>query len=371
MNERDALLALNAVPGIGTRPVRKLLEHYGSAEKIFSLSQDDLIAGGIVTPAVAGHICSFPREQFLREEGRFLDRHGIQVVTCRDDDYPRNLSEIADAPVVLYVKGCLPKNIALSIAVVGSRGASFYGMSVAEQFASRLAELKVNIVSGMARGVDTAAHRGALKAKGSTTAVLGCGLNHIYPQENEKLFYEIASSGAVVSEFPMAALPLPYNFPRRNRVISGLSRGVIVVEAAEKSGALITADFALEQGREVYAIPGMVDSPTSQGVHNLIKQGAKLVTCIEDILEDLCPQLAAEKPPAEPCLPPPAPEMPSSGLSDEERRLLGYMTDHPMHIDQLQERYGAPIGSMTRVLLGLELKHLIRQLPGKLFVRKA
>jgi DNA processing protein len=370
MTESEALLVLNAVTGIGNARIRALLEHYGCAASVLSLKAKDPALDSILSSKVADNMFSFSKDRFLDQERRLMEEHGVRVITFKDEDYPQSLQKIPDAPAVIYVKGCLPGNLPLSVALVGSRRASVYGISVAQQFAFRLAEVGVVVISGMARGIDTAAHRGALRARGKTVAVLGCGLNHTYPPENGKLMDEIVESGAVVSEFPMDALPLPHNFPRRNRIISGLAQGVIVVEAAEKSGALITADFALEQGREVYAVPGKVDSPTSRGVNGLIKQGAKLVTCVDDILEDLLPQWRADLPP---CDHPQTEEKIQnegiSGLSEQEQIVYQHITDRPVHVDHLSQRCGVDISSMTSVLLRLELKHLVKQLPGRQFVR--
>lgn len=370
MSESDALLILNAVPGIGNANIRKLLEYYGSAQKILSLTENDLVADQVVSSKFAETIVQFPREQFLAKELTLIAKQGVRILTSNDEEYPLSLRAIADAPVVLYVRGRLPDNPSLAMAVVGSRQASLYGITIAEQFAARLAEVGLTVVSGMAKGIDAAAHRGALRMNGNTIAVLGCGLNHVYPLENTKLYEEVAVKGAVVSEFPMDMPPLPHNFPRRNRIISGLSLGVVVVEAAAKSGALITADFALEQGREVYAVPGKVDSPTSQGVHNLIKQGAKLVCSIDDILEDLQPLLLAGlnrkdgKPDSVP-----AQEISTKTLSEAELLVYNAISDRPVHIDELMGRCNTDALRMTAVLSQLELKHLVKQLPGKLFVR--
>ena len=377
MTEIDALITLNAVPGAGNANIRKLLEYYGSATKALSLTENDLAADQVVSAKLAAAIARFPKEQFLAKERALIAEHGVRVLTSNDEEYPASLRAIADSPIVLYVKGRLPENLSLSLAVVGSRGASLYGNSIAEQWSARLAEVGFTIVSGMARGIDTAAHTGALKAHGRTVAVLGCGFTHIYPPENKKLSDRIAVHGAIVSEFAMETLPMPYNFPRRNRIISGLSLGVVVVEAAAKSGALITADFALEQGREVYAVPGKVDSPTSKGVHGLIKQGAKLVSCVEDILEDIHPQLLQEAhgnvvptgttgTPGTPTIKEP---VVVESLSVSEQRVYGFISDRPIHIDQLIDRCGTDALRVTVVLSCLELKHLIKQLPGKLFVR--
>lgn len=383
MNERDAFLILNAVPEIGNASIAKLLRRYGSAVEVLSLTETDLAIDPVLPLNVARNIPHFPKDKFLKSEYNLMDVKKVRFLTCLDDDYPEALRQIADAPVVLYVKGDLPLDHALSMAVVGSRRASFYGQSISERFAVRLAELGFTIVSGMARGIDTAAHQGAIKAGGATIAVLGCGLSHIYPPENRKLMEEISLTGAVLSEFPMEKAPLAHNFPRRNRIISGLSLGVIVVEAAERSGALITADFALEQGREVFAVPGKIDHPASRGVHNLIQQGAKLVTCVDDVLQDIQPRVSAylNDHPSRLSEAQPSstteqwePDDRSPGnqlrrLSTEEELIIRHITDRPVHIDELTRHCGPTVPVMS-VLLQLELKHLVKQLPGKLFVNR-
>lgn len=401
MTELEALLILNAVPGIGNVTIRKILDHYGSAAKVLSLSDTELISDQIIPEKIIHSISSFPKDDFLKNELQLMAQKQVHVITFRDNEYPPPLNEIPDAPVLLYVHGRIPENIFLSMAIVGSRRASLYGLSVAEQFAGRLAELGFTIVSGMARGIDTAAHQGALKAHGATVAVLGCGLAHVYPPENEGLMEKIAASGAVVSEFPVQTLPFAHNFPRRNRIISGLSLGVLIAEAAEKSGALITADCALEQGKEVFAVPGKIDSPTSRGVHHLIKQGAKLIVCVEDILEELKPHLLShlkrnDVPAAEEeqkaddkllmlrlrsasTLSPSTPlgmvskqsasNHEVEGLTEQERFIYEQMGDRPVHIDELTHRCGLTTPLTTAVLMQMELKRLIRQLPGKWFTR--
>ena len=252
-----------------------------------------------------------------------------------------------------------------SIAVVGPRLASMYGLSVAEKFSSQLSEAGITIVSGLAKGVDTSAHRGALKAKGKTVAVLGCGLAEMYPPENARLAQEIAQNGAVVSEFPMTMPPIKYNFPQRNRIISGLSLGVIVAEASHKSGALITSRFALEQGREVFAVPGKVDNPNAAGVNNLIKQGAKLIMSVEDVLEELVVHL---KPYTMKSVPTEA-EAPAAlkSLTEEEREVSLCLGKQPSHIDQIASACGRSMDWLGSKLLSLELKGIVKQLPGKFF----
>ncbi len=358
-------MLLNAVSGLGNAGIRKLLNRYGSAEKIWSLSEADFFENPLISSKAITNILDFPKDKFLKAEYNQIRKAQAKIVTFLDGDYPDLLRSIPDAPVVLYAKGQWPLQGALPVAIVGSRRASLYGMEISGKFAVRLAELGFTVVSGMARGIDAAAHRGALRAKGTTVAVLGSGLTNVYPPENRDLFDEISGSGAVISEFSMETPPVPYNFPRRNRIISGLSLGVIVVEAAERSGALITADFALEQGREVFAVPGKIDQLSSFGAHNLIKQGAKLVTCVEDILEEMQPQISSSLKVGEANKN--AGRVPAD-LSEPERRVYGHITDRPVHIDELTAHCGSCVPVMS-VLLQLELKHLVKQLPGKLFVR--
>ncbi len=381
MTELEALLILNAVNGIGNIGIKKALKHYGRAVKIVSLNKKELEASKIFTQKAIDELLNFQKDRFLKEEFDIVLRDKIDIIAFFDNNFPTSLAEIPDSPVVLYVKGIKGwSNNNLSIAIVGSRRASMYGISVAMSFASRLAELGINVVSGMARGIDSSAHRGALRANGRTTAVLGCGLSHIYPPENRRLFEEIIGYGAVISEFPMKTRPFAYNFPRRNRIISGLSLGVIVVEAALKSGALITADFALEQGREVFAVPGKVDNPYAKGTNHLIQQGAKLVTCIEDILNELEPQLRAyikkesnhnykykaanvESERKDPFF--------LNDLTREEQKVYSCLPSQVgTHIDMLVDKCSLPLPLVSSILLKLEMKGIVKQLPGKIFVRQ-
>ncbi|MBU0468835.1 MAG: DNA-processing protein DprA [Candidatus Omnitrophica bacterium] len=365
MNENDALLILNAVDGIGNAYIKKLIAFYGSAMKVLSLSEAALSEGRIVPSKAAANILKFPKDKFLKSEYNLINKKRVRIITALDSDYPSSLREIPDAPFVLYVKGNIPED-RLALGFVGSRKASIYGMNIAENFALRFAELGITIVSGMARGIDTASHRGALKAKGKTVAALGCGLSNVYPPENKKLLEEISENGAVVSEFPMETQPLPHNFPRRNRIISGLSLGVIVVEAAQRSGALITADFALEQGKEVYAVPGKVDSPTSKGVNNLIKQGAKLVTCIEDVLEDLSLQLSDCLKDAEELQGRDSnPRTTREDLDPEIKMILDFIGSRAVQIDEIVDKLEIDVKRLAVVLFQMEVKRLIKQLPGK------
>ncbi len=270
---------------IGSIRLGKLLKYFGQPENILKAPVEKLMAVSGIGREIASKICSLKKED-LDKELALAKKLALRIMTYEDEGYPENLKNIYDPPIVLYVKGELKAEDKFSLGIVGSRRASYYGLNSAEKFAYELSEKGFTIVSGMARGIDTYAHKGALKANGRTIAIMGSGFSHIYPPENKKLAEKIAECGAVISEFPCDAKPLPQNFPQRNRVISGLSLGLLVVEAARNSGALITADFALEQGREVFALPGKVDSNTSFGTNGLIKQGAKLVSGVDDIVEE-------------------------------------------------------------------------------------
>ena len=362
MTNKEALLVLNAVCGLGPVRVKNLIGTLGSAAAVLAASREELLRVPEIPEHVVANILHFPQDKFLAHEYELLLRHRIEVLTIEDNRYPAGLREIYDAPVVLYVKGDIQAFEHFAVAMVGSRRASLYGLGVAKKFAFDLAQLGISVVSGMARGIDTAAHEGALQAQGVTIAVLGCGLEHVYPSENAKLSEAIAQHGAVVSEFPMTTPPASFNFPRRNRIISGLSRGVVVVEAALKSGALITSDFALEHGREVFAVPGQVNALAAQGTNQLIKQGAKLVTSVEDILEDLAPQLLCERPSAQKN---DLSAGSSPSLKEDEQALWALLGDDPLDLDELLGRSGLGAAKASSVLLNLEFRKLIRQLPGQ------
>ncbi len=366
MNKLDALLILNAIPGLGPSRIRQLIEHLGSPEAVVAAGREGLLGIPNVGEHTLQNILHFSKDKFLLHEHNLLREQDVCVVTMDDERYPEVLREIPDAPTVLYVKGNWSVLKDPSVAIVGSRHASLYGLGIARKFAMELAQSGLTIVSGLARGIDTAAHEGALKANGVTVAVLGCGLSHVYPLENKKLSQAIAEGGAVISEFPMETPPASFNFPRRNRIISGLSKGVVVVEAALKSGALITSDFALEQGRDVFAVPGRVGELGSEGANRLIKQGAKLTTSVEDILEELALELQEYR------------QVPSASKNDgasnvdltsEERVVCASVDDEPIHLDELVEKTGLTVTQAALALFQLELKKLVRQLPGQKYHR--
>jgi DNA processing protein len=374
LTPREGLILLNVVPGLGPLHQHRLLSAFGSPEAVWTAEAEVLRRAGGITREAAGRIvtCCRDSDRLLAEELRRAEEAQARIVTLEDAGYPERLRTIADPPLALYVRGTLIVEDAVAVAIVGSRHASAYGLQCAMRLASDLAERGVTVISGLAVGVDGAAHRGALRARGRTLAVLGSGLSQLYPPEHRELAEEIIERGAVVSEFPMETRPWPVNFPRRNRIISGLSLGVIVVEAASRSGALITADCALEQGREVFAVPGPMGSVTSQGPHALLKQGARLVTSVEDIMEELAldpPTRLASASPARP-VPGRAPAETPMELSESARRVLSCVDGgESSDIDAIALRSGLAMPAVSSALLHLELKHLVRQLPGKRFVR--
>src|SRR5882724_10631859 len=370
-------IALNMTPGVGPRVTARLLEHFGSAEAIFDAPRRDLALLRLPPETIE---CLASRELHARAEAEIerVRKLGGDILVLDDGVYPTLLRETYDPPVVLYVKGawseCLERPC---VAIVGSRRCSTYGQNAALMLSRELARRGVTIISGLARGIDAAAHRGALEAGGRTVAVMGTGLDQIYPRDHNKLVDEIlASGGALVSEFPLATPPAPQNFPYRNRVISGLSLGVLLIEAAENSGSLITARLAMEQNREVWAVPGNITSRNSFGTNYLIKgAGAKLVQQWQDVVSEFPPELAAE------LLPPPSRKkqqtlvqqlaLAPGDLTDNESLVFQALsTDDTVHIDALAITTRLSLPDLTSALLGLEMRELIRQLPGKCFVRK-
>lgn len=372
-------IALNMTPGVGPRVSARLLEHFGSAEAIFDAPRRDL---GLLRLAPETIECIVNRELHDRAEAEIelVRKLGGDILVLDDGVYPALLRETYDPPVTLYVKGaweeCLDRPC---IAIVGSRRCSTYGQNAALMLSRELAQRGVAIISGLARGIDAAAHRGALEAGGRTVGVMGTGLDQIYPRDHRKLAQEILKhKGALVTQFPLGTPPVSENFPYRNRVISGLSLGVVVIEAAENSGSLITARLAMEQNREVFAVPGNITSRNSFGTNYLIKgAGAKLVQQWQDVVSELPADIAAQM------LPPPSGKKKRQGelldrlqtapadLNEHERLVLKLLDpDTPKQIDSLAETTGLSITQLTAALLTLEMRELIRALPGKCFVRK-
>ncbi|HEX8459114.1 MAG TPA: DNA-processing protein DprA [Pyrinomonadaceae bacterium] len=372
-------IALNMTPGVGPRAAARLLERFGSAEGVFAALRAELERLRLRPEAIESIVLRDRHAEAERELER-VRALGADVLILDDGTYPALLREIADPPLTLYVHGEWERALdAPCVAIVGSRRCSTYGQNVASMLARDLASRGVTIVSGLARGIDAAAHKGALEAGGRTVGVLGTGVDEVYPRDHKKLAGEIlARGGALVSQFPLGTPPIPENFPYRNRIISGLSLGVVLVEAAENSGSLITARLAMEQNREVYAVPGNVTSRNSFGTNYLIKgAGAKLVQAWQDVAAELPPEIAARLLPPEPLKKKsnagttrPETMLPAD-LSEGGRAVFGLLSaDEPTHIDALLGTSNLKVSDLNGVLLDLEMRDLVRQLPGKCFVRK-
>jgi DNA processing protein len=362
ISEREARWAIGLVPQLGGVALARLLEAFGSARGVWGAPRDRLLAVPGVGSPTAKALAEFPWIAALREDQRRTAQAGLTVVVWGDDDYPPLLGGIASPPPVLYLRGRLAPEDAVAVALVGARRATAYGQDVAKEMAGELARRGVTIVSGLARGIDGAAHWGAVEAGGRTLAVLGCGLDTVYPPEHATLARRVEQAGAILSEFPIGTPPVRLNFPRRNRIISGLSLGVVVVEAGVESGALITAHHALEQGREVFAVPGRVHARYSEGCHRLIKAGAKLAETWEDVLVELAPQLKRRQSSRKSAAPPPA-------LTTEELRVYDLLAQGSRHIDFLIAEAGLPGGRVASALVTLEMKGIVRQVGGKVFER--
>lgn len=385
--DRESLkywVALAAVEDVGCFNFRTLLAAFGSPQAVFSAPERMLKAVPGIGPAIADNIHSFSSWKTVEGHLDRAEKVGAEIIVLSDPRYPQNLLNIYDYPPFLYVRGSLlPDEI--GIALVGSRLSSVYGRFTTQNLARELAMKGITIVSGLARGIDSAAHQGALAAKGRTIAVLGTGIDMVYPPENEDLAAAIVKNGALVTEFPPGTPPNAPNFPARNRIISGISAGVVVVEAGAKSGSLITARIAAEQGRSVFAVPGEIGTAGSKGTNHLIKEGATLIEGVDDILEELSPQIAAyqsrekgDAAPAEPEIRPASddekesalPLPPEKTLSDEEKALFSLLSAGSLDMDALLEKSGMPAGVAQGALLTLELGGLIKRLPGKKFSLK-
>jgi DNA processing protein len=360
VTRKEAFVALNMVPRLGPVNLRRLLEVFGSPDRVLTASRRELSAIDGLGQDIVDSIVSWESSVDLQKEMISVKEFDAAILTLDDPEYPAQLREIHDPPTVLYVWGKLEPRDHHAIGVVGSRRTSYYGLECAKKISYQIAYSGLTVVSGLARGIDSAAHQGALAAKGRTVAVLGAGLKHLYPPENQALSEKIAASGALVTEFPMDTTPDRQTFPMRNRIISGWGFGLLVVEAGYNSGALISASQAAEQGRNLYAIPGPIDRPTSYGTNRLIQQGAKLVMSVEDILEDVqilfpkSPELAQSRPP---------------DLEGDLLRVYEAINSQETPIDEIIQRSTLNAGAATAALLQLEMRRLVKQLPGKHFVK--
>ena len=337
-------LALNKVEGLGPVKTKKLLEQYGSAKAICEALNCEI--------------------QDADEELKKIETLKVRAITAEDDAYPQNLKNIYDPPPILFVKGDLLRSDQKALAIVGTRRATRYGLETARKLAAQLSQLGITIISGLAIGIDTAAHEGALEAKGRTISVLGSGIDQVFPQRNRGLARKIEENGAMVSEFPLGQPPDTWTFPQRNRIISGLSLGVIMVEGHYDSGAMITAKLALEQGREVFAVPGNVELDQSKGPHWLIKQGAKLVESVDDVLEELniktVKKVESRTQSTE--------HRDYSNLSADEMKIVSVLSLEPKHLDAISAETKLSIPQVSSLLMVMEIKKIVRQLPGKTFI---
>jgi DNA processing protein len=366
MDSREAFVALNMIEHVGPVRARLLLEHFGDAPKSLAASKSALLRVRNIGDETAEAISNWEKTIDLAGELKRISDFGCHVLIQGDENYPAMLREIYDPPLVLYVKGELTAKDKNAVAMVGSRSTTHYGIETARKLAYQLAYVGVTVVSGGARGIDTAAHQGALAAKGRTVCVLGTGVNIVFPPENVELFGRIAENGAVITQFPFNRNGDKQSFAIRNRIIAGMTLGTVVVEADLHSGALITSNFATEYGRQVFAVPGRIDSPRSKGCHDLIKKGAKLCEGAEDILSEfeyLFP--GSNRPPS----PGETGVLPALELSANEQQVYDALDDEERSIDEVIRRSSLPSSAVSVALLGLEMKRAVKQLPGKLFVR--
>ena len=362
MEERDYILWINLLKTINVKIFYGLYDYFEDIKSVFHTSHDELLSCPIIDEKIILEIVTSKEECLLEKHVELLQKKQIKYMTIQDKEYPTILKNIHLPPPVIYYCGQVETSLFENcISIVGSRNASYYGIRMSEQIALDLAHSGITVVSGLARGIDSMAHIGALKGKGKTIAVLGNGLDIVYPKENKHLYKEITEKGLVMSEFPPGTQPIHYNFPRRNRIVSGLSLGTVVIEAASKSGSLITAKYALEQGREVYALPGNVNTPNSKGTNLLIKDGAKIVTSCKDILEDIFPMFSAKSKEKE--------EINPVDLNEDEKQILKYIKMGYWDADKLHQKMNLPINAIHYILTTLEIKNKIVIHKGSYFVK--
>jgi DNA processing protein len=360
MDERSTLIWLNSI-GIPSDKIARFIEYYGNAAEIHAIDGDELKSFGVFSEAQISSILDKKTINNLTDYMKKVRIKGAEIITSLDENYPRSLYEIEDRPIVLYVKGTLESKDMLSIGIVGSRKATSYGKWVCEKFSGELVQLGVTIVSGLALGIDTCAHKAALEIGGRTIAVLGSGIDIVYPPKNSGLYTDITNSGAIISEFPLGTPPLPYHFPMRNRIISGLTRGTVVIEAQEKSGSLITAHLAANQGKPVFAVPGNINSIYSKGTNLLIRDGARPLLEINDIIEEIAEfrMLAVGNKIS---------RLDEIELSETESKIVDLLKDGPMHCDILALRSGFDVSTVISTLTILEMKEVIMELSSRTYV---
>jgi DNA processing protein len=364
MDSREAHVALNLIDGVGPVRVRQLLEHFGEAPAILAASKAQLLQVRGIGEDTAEAISKWEQSVDLAGELKRIAEYGCRIVIQGDEEYPASLREIYDPPIVLYVKGAMSSKDKNAVAMVGSRQTTHYGVETARKLAYQLAYVGVTVVSGGARGIDTAAHQGAMSAKGRTICVLGTGPNVIFPPENKELFDRIVEHGAVITQFPFNRNGDRQSFAIRNRIVAGMTLGTVVVEANLTSGALITANFAVEYGRQVFAVPGPIDSPRSKGCHDLIKKGAKLCEGAEDIVTEFEYLFPTSNKPGST-----GAQLPGLTLTENEKLVFEALGADELFIDEIIVKTGLPASAVSVALLTLEMKKLVQQKPGKVFVR--
>lgn len=349
--EITTLLKLSTIKNLKETTLKSLISEFKPLNKVFNSSEQ---LNKLVEKEFFKKLQEAKKHNIDAELER-LKKENVEIITFEDENYPDNLKDLPDISPVLYIKGKIISNDSLSVAIVGSRRSTYYGKSIAEQFAADFASLGVTVVSGLARGIDTCAHKGTIDAAGRTIAVLGSGIDRIYPPENKELFYKISENGAVVSEFPLGTQPWAGNFPARNRLISGLSKAIVVIEASLKSGIFSTVEWALNQGKTIFAVPGNINSETSKGTNQLIKDGAIPATSSKDVLEYLGIETVSQQKEIK--------------LSEEEDKVFNTLDYEPIHIDKLSEILSSPVSEVLSILLNLELQGVVKQLPGRNFIK--
>lgn len=361
MKNSDVLIWLSSIDGVSNKTIDILEKKLGDLSYLWSMDTKELLSINDIKEELKHEIIKNRNDLYYENLFKKIDGNKIKIMTCYDENYPSSLRYINESPKVLYIKGQLLPEDETSIAIVGSRKSTSYGNWVAEKLSNELANIGICLISGMAKGIDTQVHLSALNNKGRTIAVLGCGVDVVYPSSNRELYDRIQDNGCIISEFPLGTQPLPYNFPQRNRIISGLSLGVVVVEATEKSGSLITAHHAMEQGKDVFAVPGNINSIFSKGTNLLIKDGAKLVMSVEDIIEEI------------PCLVEKYSklyrkvELDFSQFSDDESKIIKCIAEKPIHSDLIAYRTGISVVELNSLLTILEMKNIIKQLQGRIY----
>lgn len=360
MNNRDSLIWLNNITGVTNRTIEKLENYYESLENIWLSCDEEILSLKNISTKVKNEIIKCKNKSYYDKVIEEIENKDVKVITILDENYPKRLRDIYDCPKVLYIKGTMPEDDENILAIVGARKATIYGKWAASKIANDLLDRGITLISGMASGIDTEVHISAIKKNKKNIAVLGCGVDVIYPKSNKNVYSKIIENGCVISEFPLGTQPLRHNFPQRNRIISGLSLGVVVIEASEKSGSLITATHAAEQGKDVFALPGNINSIYSIGTNKLIKDGAKLVLDVEDILEEIRElkdvKVSSKKR-----------NINYDSLSEDEKKIISYIKQGPIHSDIICHKTKINISKLNSILTILEMKGIVKRLPNQLF----